>query len=93
MDASSCGGGYTILGFALRAAAELNTLGLPPSAFVSSPSALRASGYKNKITSVTKTKLYGLQKRLQKRTETQRDSELQKPTEIGYKSGYKSGYN
>ena len=34
MDTSSCGSGSTILGFALRAAAELNTLGLPPSAFV-----------------------------------------------------------
>ena len=38
MDASSCGGGSTILGFALRAAAELNTLGLPPSAFISTNS-------------------------------------------------------
>ena len=35
MDASSCGGGSTILGFALRATVELNTLGLPPSAFIS----------------------------------------------------------
>ena len=35
MDASSCGSGSTILGFALRAAAELNTFGLPPSAFIS----------------------------------------------------------